>query len=74
MNYCNKCRHYTKPLFSQPKCNRISNYHVVKKKNVQFSLEESFKICKGYFFEHEKNDLYRTSDDALSDENFKKMD
>ncbi len=53
MNYCNKCRYYTKPLFSPPKCNRISNYHVVKKKNIPFNIEEAFKICKGYFFEQE---------------------
>lgn len=74
MNYCNKCRFYSKPLLGKPKCTRISNYNVIKKKNVQFTLEESFRICKGYFFEHEKSDLYSSSDDALSDESFKKMD
>lgn len=56
MNYCNKCRFYTKPLLGKPKCERISNYHVTKKKNIPFTLEESFKICKGYFFEHEKSE------------------
>ena len=58
MNYCNKCRFYSKPFLEKPKCSRISNYNVVKRKNVQFTLEESFKICTGYFFEQ------------CSDENF----
>lgn len=51
MNYCNKCRFYQKTLFVPPKCTRISNYHLLKKKDVPFSIEESFRICKGYFFE-----------------------
>lgn len=61
MNYCNKCRFYQKTLFTPPKCNRVSNYSVVKKKNVPFTLEESFRICKGYFFE-----LCKTHDDIFS--------
>lgn len=66
MNYCNKCRFYQKTVFTQPKCNRVSNYHVIKKKNVPFTLEESFRICKGYFFEHEKSDMCKTHDDLFS--------
>ena len=67
MNYCKSCKFYTKPLLGKPRCERISNYNVVKKKNIPLKLEESFKICTGYFFEHEKSDLFKCSDDALSD-------
>lgn len=55
MDLCKTCKFYTTPFF-KPKCNRISNFHVVKKKNIPFTLEESFKICKGYFFEKKNSD------------------
>lgn len=56
MNYCKSCKYYKAIPFTKPKCTRISNYHVVKKKEIPFTLEESFKICTGYFFSDKSSD------------------
>lgn len=62
---CAKCKFYTRPfLVGPPVCTRIGN-----KGKPPFKVVDAYKICKGYFFEHE-NELFRFSDDALSDEPF----
>ena len=43
---CYTCKHY-----SLEKCNRISNYDVVKRKDVPASMQFYFRICGGYFYE-----------------------
>ena len=68
MNQCYRCKFYTVPFLGKPTCTRISNVRHVDKKNVPFRVPVAFKICKGYFFEHSKDDLYRSLDDALSDD------
>lgn len=65
---CSKCIFYTKPFLSKPKCTRISNYNFQKRKMALFDIPDAQKICKGYFFEHKDSMLYRTSDEALSNE------
>lgn len=69
---CKKCKFYEKPFIGKPICTRISNirFSPPPPKNLPFKVPEAFKICKGYFFEHSKDDLFKTADDALSDEAF----
>jgi hypothetical protein len=66
MDRCIQCKFY-KPYVIKPSiCTRISNVNLLTKKNEQFSLPASFKICKGYFFE-KKNDeeMYIFDDNFL---------
>ena len=63
MNPCDKCKFYTWPW---GRCTRISNVNLKTKKNKPYRVKEAYKICKGYFFEHE-NELFSCADDALSD-------
>ena len=67
---CQQCKYYSKPLVGKPVCSRISNFVIPKGKNVPFKVPEAFRICKGYFFEHSKDDLFNTFDDSLSDSTF----
>ena len=65
---CEKCIFYTKGFWSAPRCTRISNYNIAKKKMEKFNMVVSQRICKGYFFEHKDSDLYLTKDASLSSE------
>ncbi len=65
---CSKCIFYTKHFLGKPKCMRISNYNIQKKKMSFFDIPDAKKICKGYFFEHKHSDLYRSSDESLCNE------
>lgn len=65
---CSKCLFYNKPFFGKAKCKRIPNYNFQKRKMSFFDIPDAQKICKGYFFEHKDSDLYRTSDESLSNE------
>lgn len=56
---CTNCKFYTWGR----KCNRISNVDLRTKKNKPYKAKDAYKICKGYFFEH---DLFSCADDALS--------
>lgn len=67
---CQQCKFYTTHFLGKPTCSRVSNVSVKSKQNVPFRVPQAYQICKGYFFEHAKSDLFRTSDDALSDSTF----
>ena len=71
MSSCVNCKFYNKPLFARyPTCTRISNINLKTGKNKPFTSTDARKICKGYFFEHAKSDLFSSADDALSDDSF----
>ena len=70
MNKCQQCKFYERPFLGKPTCTRISNIQLTNGKNIPFKVPAAFKICKGYFFEYSKDDLYKTLDDSLSDSTF----
>jgi hypothetical protein len=65
---CIQCKFYNPHIIKPSICTRISNINLITKKNEQFSLPASFKICKGYFFEKKKKK--DASDMYIFDDNF----
>lgn len=70
MDKCKQCKFYTRPFLGKPVCKKFSNVQLTSGKDLPFKIPAAFKICKGYFFEYSKDDLYKTLDDSLSDSTF----
>lgn len=56
MDICKTCKFYKSHVIKPSICTRISNVNLLTKRNEQFSLPVSFKICKGYFYEKKDDD------------------
>ena len=62
MEKCQTCVYYKNFLFTRPVCMRFSNMELKTQKNIPFKVYEAYRICKGYFYE-KNNDNIKTRDD-----------
>jgi len=66
MEKCQTCVHYKNFLFTRPICTRISNVELKTQVNKPLKVYEAFRICKGYFYEHEEKCSNVNKDDTVA--------